>query len=433
MKKLDGLKIAHQIAAERGGKCLSTEYIDTRKKMHWRCKEGHEWFAILHSLKNQGSWCPYCAGKMKLDGLKIAKQIAKKQDGRCLSAKYISNHEKMHWECKEEHRWFATLNNVKNNKTWCQRCAIKITAEKNKIDGLKIAQQIAMERGGKCLSTIFINTKTKMRWRCANNHEWEANLNNVTNKTWCRVCAYIFNGQNLKIDGLAAAHQVAKERNGKCLSTEYIDVRTKMHWECEKGHKWFAILTNVKNNNTWCCICASLANSKKRTLDGLKIANQIAKSKGGKCLSTKYINNSTKMQWKCKKNHKWSATLNNVKNNNSWCKECGYLQAAIKQNNSYILIHWKTEEELVCQASYEKRVVKYLNKNKINFRWQSKTFKMPDGRTYRPDMYLYSTKNWIEIKGYFRDKAREKWNWFQTIKPNSELWDTAKLKSMGII
>jgi len=74
-----------------------------------------------------------------------------------------------------------------------------------------------------------------------------------------------------------------------------------------------------------------------------------------------------------------------------------------------------------------------LNKNRINFRWQHKTFKMPDGRTYRPDMYLFSTRKWIEIKGYFRKDALEKWNWFQTVKPNSELWNKDKLKDMGIL
>ena len=59
--------------------------------------------------------------------------------------------------------------------------------------------------------------------------------------------------------------------------------------------------------------------------------------------------------------------------------------------------------------------------------------KMPDGKTYRPDLYLFSTRKWIEIKGYFRKDAEEKWNWFQTIKPNSELWNESKLKKMGIL
>lgn len=104
------------------------------------------------------------------------------------------------------------------------------------------------------------------------------------------------------------------------------------------------------------------------------------------------------------------------------------------QNNSCILCHWKTGEGVVCVASYEKRVVRHLNKNKINFRWQSRVFIMPDGKTtYRPDLYLFSTKTWIEIKGYFRKDAEKKWKWFHRTHKNSELWNKEKLEKLGIL
>ena len=32
-------------------------------------------------------------------------------------------------------------------------------------------------------------------------------------------------------------------------------------------------------------------------------------------------------------------------------------------------------------------------------------------------------KKWIEVKGYFWGDALEKWDWFKSIKSNSELWD----------
>lgn len=99
----------------------------------------------------------------------------------------------------------------------------------------------------------------------------------------------------------------------------------------------------------------------------------------------------------------------------------------------FVIKHWYTNDELVCVGSYEKRVVEYLNANKINFRWQPKTFTMPDGRTYRPDLYLFSNRKWIEIKGYFWDDAREKWEWFNKEKSNSELWNKKKLTEMEIL
>lgn len=103
------------------------------------------------------------------------------------------------------------------------------------------------------------------------------------------------------------------------------------------------------------------------------------------------------------------------------------------QTKSIILHHWKTDEEIVCIASYERLVVEYLNKNKINYEWHSKQFKMPDGRTYIPDCYLPDDNIWIEIKGYFRKDAEEKWKWFHRKYPNSELWNKKKLKEANIL
>ena len=52
---------------------------------------------------------------------------------------------------------------------------------------------------------------------------------------------------------------------------------------------------------------------------------------------------------------------------------------------------------------------------------------------YRPDLYLPEGRLWVEIKGYFRKDAQEKWDWFHREHPNSELWDNKKLKEMEIL
>ena len=109
------------------------------------------------------------------------------------------------------------------------------------------------------------------------------------------------------------------------------------------------------------------------------------------------------------------------------------LKAAKKANERHIRFHWKTGEELICQASWEPRVVDYLNIRKVDFLWQPQVFKMPNGRTYRPDLYLEAENKWVEIKGYFRDESKVKWDWFKTIYPTAELWDKAKLKEIGIL
>lgn len=108
-------------------------------------------------------------------------------------------------------------------------------------------------------------------------------------------------------------------------------------------------------------------------------------------------------------------------------------RASMSSNQSTILKHWFSNEDIVCQASYEKATVVYFNKNKIDYLWQVQTFLMPDGRTYRPDCYLPDSNLWVEIKGYFRKDAEEKWNWFKKEYPNSELWNQSVLKAKGIL
>ena len=71
-------------------------------------------------------------------------------------------------------------------------------------------------------------------------------------------------------------------------------------------------------------------------------------------------------------------------------------------------------------------------KLKIDFDWQIK-FKMPNEKTYFIDCYLKDSDTYIEIKGYFRKDAEEKWNWFHKEYPNSELWNQKKLEELGIL
>ena len=50
----------HNFVSERGGKCLSPEYINNKTKLKWECAEGHTWEAIPYSVK-RGSWCRLCS------------------------------------------------------------------------------------------------------------------------------------------------------------------------------------------------------------------------------------------------------------------------------------------------------------------------------------------------------------------------------------
>lgn len=53
----------------------------------------------------------------------------------------------------------------------------------------------------------------------------------------------------------------------------------------------------------------------------IKELKDLAKSRGGKLISKKYVNQHKKLEWECKFGHKWSATYQPIKNG-GWCSVC---------------------------------------------------------------------------------------------------------------
>ncbi|RHZ75693.1 hypothetical protein Glove_212g215 [Diversispora epigaea] len=113
------------------------------------------------------------------------------------------------------------------------------------------------------------------------------------------------------------ACDVAIKLGGKCISKEFIKRKHPLKWECSKGHIRESSFESVRSSNTWCPKCAI---DSQRI--GINVAKDIAKLRGGECLSALYLNTRTPLIWKCFQGHEWSATLNNIKNYNSWCPFC---------------------------------------------------------------------------------------------------------------
>ena len=423
------------IAKERGGECLSEKFINARTKLKWKCDKGHEWEAQAYSIKT-GTWCPQCSGNISLD-IETARSIAEERGGECLSNEYINIDEKLLWKCYFGHEWKNSLNKIKNGNQWCPTCNKKNLGElivreyfencfnkkfpnlkpkwlKNnlgnimELDGyckdLKIAfehqgvqhykynkfyhkneaefkrrvlddeqkiklctqrgilliivpevnnlisikdlpfflkaefkkhgirpikypeqvnlklfsiysvnrihklKKIAEERNGSLLTDLYIGVNAKYRWRCSKGHEWEAKANNIIAGKWCPECA-----KNKK-STIETMNEIAKKKEGICVSDKYINNREKLIWRCKEGHEWDATPNNIIRG-TWCPECSR---NRKDTIENMKA---IAQERGGKCLSEKYFNQSTKLKWICKYNHVWEAQPKHIKAG-SWCPVC---------------------------------------------------------------------------------------------------------------
>jgi len=227
-------------------------------------------------------------------------KIIKSKNGRLLS-KYISSDIHLDVECKDGHRWKILAGNLRKGH-WCPVCAGQIPPTMIQLSAA------AKRKGGKCLSSSYINNHSKLRWQCKKGHEWEASWQKISQGTWCPYCA----GKHNTIESM---HELAAKRNGKCLSEKYINAKTYLKWQCEKGHVWDAKPNSIQQG-TWCPECRG---SKKKTIQDMI---NFAKQKGGNCLSKEYINKKTKLEWQCQKGHKWMATPDAIINAGRWCPEC---------------------------------------------------------------------------------------------------------------
>ena len=218
--------------------------------------------------------------------------------------------------------------------------------------------------------------------------------------------------------------------------------------KCKFGHTFYSIYNSLQRGHG-CSDCA------QNTKLNYKEVKDFFNEQGYKLISNCYVNSGTFLQVICPKGHSWDTSYNNFQGGIR-CFTCSYekrketclerygvdnpvknrdiaLKCIGSQTKTTVRFHWKTSEELICQGGYEPKVVDYLNANQINFNWQPQTFKMPSGKTYRPDTYLPDQGVWVEIKGYFRKDAQEKWDWFKTEYPTAELWNKEKLKEMGVL
>jgi hypothetical protein len=86
------------------------------------------------------------------------------------------------------------------------------------------------------------------------------------------------------------------------------------------------------------------------------------------------------------------------------------------------------------RSSYEIAFAKWLDKNKIKWCYESKTFDLGNC-TYTPDFYLPETDTYVEIKGYWREDAEKKFRLFKEKYSNTkiEIINKIKLQSLRII
>jgi hypothetical protein len=212
-KKLQ-IEDCHKLAESRGGKCLSTEYIQSMSKLTWQCFKGHDWIASYNSINN-GNWCPHCNIERKKNTIEDCHKIAESKGGKCLSTEYINSRSKLTWQCSEGHKFINSYNRILMNE-WCYQCKYiveeikdevwKVVSDNSNYSVSNFGRVMRTKNGIKRILKILINTSgyantTKLRlihrWvakcfipnplnkLCVNHLDGNKLNNHVSNLEWC--------------------------------------------------------------------------------------------------------------------------------------------------------------------------------------------------------------------------------------------------------
>ena len=111
----------HELAAQRGGLCLSEGYLGADTALAWRCGKGHLWQMAPRHMIGRGWWCPFCSGRRKYT-LADMRALAHARGGECVSETFGSSHDRLRWRCDRGHEWSTKAWHVISGR-WCPSCA----------------------------------------------------------------------------------------------------------------------------------------------------------------------------------------------------------------------------------------------------------------------------------------------------------------------
>jgi len=113
------------------------------------------------------------------------KNIIKDKGIICLSTDFKRIDLNMEWKCDNGHYFTRTFRSLKSHSFACSLC--KKAAKQEKY--LSILRDIAKERGGSVISESYKTSRIKLKFKCINNHEFEAIPSHIVHShQWCKEC-----------------------------------------------------------------------------------------------------------------------------------------------------------------------------------------------------------------------------------------------------
>jgi hypothetical protein len=234
-----------ELAKEADGWDPKTVVAGTRKKLKWKCKQGHTWEATCSSRKS-GSGCPVCTNLAIAIGFNdlatTHPELAKEADGWDPKTVVAGSKRKLKWKCKQGHTWESALYSRSSLQKGCPYCTNqKVLAGYNDLATTHPA--LAKEAFGWDPKTVVAGSGRKLKWKCKQGHTWTSLAKHRQHGSGCPTCA----NRILQVgyNDLATTHPaLAKEAFGWDPKTVIAGTNKKLIWKCLNGHVWTSIGSN---------------------------------------------------------------------------------------------------------------------------------------------------------------------------------------------
>lgn len=458
----------HVLAVEKGGECLSTEYVNSITKLKWRCSKGHEWEARPGDIKRV-SWCPNCSRGGSSLGEKISRELLESMLGfpliksrpnflNGLELDGYNEEQKIAFEYHgDQHykpvQYWGGHEALKSQK---ERDAKKETLCRNAGINLIIIPQFknVYDLSG-CIDQIdycvlFRGLKRKPGWRRPKKlrflddplskifgESYMKELINVVESKGGKILTSSVMSSNEKLkfecscgnvwDALArdirsghwcmscSGHtkktvsygkELAKKINAEFISKEFLGMNKRHEWKCQCGNKWIAKPLDIRGGTK----CPKCFGNNIVTIEKLR---EFARLKGGDCISKTYVDTKSPVRWVCEKNHEWMATANNItRPNGTWCPKCQKEKITYTINNAKKLAESKGGKFLSKEFTNTKAL--YWWECSCSHRWLA-TYASIRGKSWCPpcgNKRKGKPKNKVSVKPM---SMEEKESWFQSL------------------
>jgi len=171
------------------------------RKVWWRCTQGHEWQATIHS-RVCGRGCPVCMGKTIIPGEndlesyspELARQWIREKNGSLTPDRVaVSSNRKVWWRCDKGHEWQSAISTRTSHQSGCPYCGNrKVLAGFN---DLKTVEPMVAAQWHPTLNAplepdmVLPGSTKRVWWQCSDGHEWKAVIYSRTGAQKCG-CPY---------------------------------------------------------------------------------------------------------------------------------------------------------------------------------------------------------------------------------------------------